>query len=39
MYADHIETVEQVFPEAAFPNPDFQILVGGGNDAHVDADG
>ena len=38
MNADHIKAVEQVFPEVAVTDQFFQILVGGGDDAHVHMD-
>ena len=38
MNADHVQAVEQVFPEVAVANQLFQILVGGGNDAHIHMD-
>jgi hypothetical protein len=35
MDADDVQTVKQVLAEAPFLHAVFQILVGGGNDAHV----
>ena len=37
-YADHIETMEQVFAEQAFFNALFQVLVSRSDNAHVHAD-
>ena len=36
--ADHVQAVEQVFTEQSLAHPFFQILVGGGNHAHVGLD-
>ena len=38
VHADHVQAMEEVFPEAAIANPVFQILVGSGNDPHVHLD-
>ena len=35
MDRDHVETVDQIFPEAAFTGLGAEINVGGGDDAHV----
>ncbi|SVK48402.1 Uncharacterized protein conserved in bacteria [Acinetobacter baumannii] len=36
VYADHVQAVEQILAELAFLYPQFQVLVRGGDDAHVD---
>jgi hypothetical protein len=36
---DHVEAVEEVFAEVAAGDLLFEVLVGGGDDAHVDVDG
>src|SRR5262249_23903602 len=38
-HVDDVEAVVEVFPEAAFGNGALQVLVGGGEDSHVDAQG
>ncbi|MNP42036.1 hypothetical protein D3C76_1357710 [compost metagenome] len=38
MNADHVQAMEQVFAELASVYQGFQVLVGGGDDAHVHFD-
>src|SRR5690554_3230575 len=39
VYADYVQTVEQILPEAAGLHQFFQVLVRGGDDAHIHLDG
>ncbi len=36
MDTNHVQAVEQVFAEFPFLNASFEVLVGGGDNAHID---
>lgn len=36
MYPDHVQAVEQIFTEFPLLHALFQVLVGGGDDPHID---
>jgi hypothetical protein len=38
LHRDHVQAIEQVFAEPAFFHQAFQVLIGGGDDAHIDTD-